>query len=285
MQPSSGKKKKKKVRRSSSSRKPYSDPPTNSKLSLFLSAAFLLLCRASWNQIWQREQNTSSQKTLGLLRVSIHLSPSASSEKLPVYHLPWKKVLPLSGLSNVSGLKAWASGDLEGFGKLMSASALSSIHYYECGNSPHLWIILILTLILKRVLKKIVFFFNLWESAHFLQVASRWRISARSWWGLREFMGRGSAAPASGAAAWASSPPPTPRKRRRSWSGSTGGSSPRWPASSNPALPSSSAKQVTVPAWSELVSIFFSPGRGHFLLDFNPPFIAFHVWSFPYDED
>ncbi|CAA7408281.1 unnamed protein product [Spirodela intermedia] len=34
------------------------------------------------------------------------------------------------------GLKAWASGDLEGFGRLMSASALSSIQNYECGSQP-----------------------------------------------------------------------------------------------------------------------------------------------------
>ncbi|KAJ4850504.1 hypothetical protein Tsubulata_044292 [Turnera subulata] len=36
----------------------------------------------------------------------------------------------------ISGLEAWASGDLEGFGKLISASGLSSIQNYECGCEP-----------------------------------------------------------------------------------------------------------------------------------------------------
>ncbi|KAH7671667.1 galacturonokinase protein [Dioscorea alata] len=34
------------------------------------------------------------------------------------------------------GLKAWASGELETFGKLISASGLSSIENYECGCEP-----------------------------------------------------------------------------------------------------------------------------------------------------
>ncbi|KAL9445188.1 hypothetical protein AB3S75_018222 [Citrus x aurantiifolia] len=34
------------------------------------------------------------------------------------------------------GLKAWKSGNLEDFGKLISASGLSSIHNYECGSEP-----------------------------------------------------------------------------------------------------------------------------------------------------
>jgi len=34
----------------------------------------------------------------------------------------------------VVGTQAWASGDLEEFGKLISASGLSSIQNYECGN-------------------------------------------------------------------------------------------------------------------------------------------------------
>ncbi|VVA97146.1 unnamed protein product [Arabis nemorensis] len=34
------------------------------------------------------------------------------------------------------GLEAWASGDLEEFGKLISASGLSSIENYECGAEP-----------------------------------------------------------------------------------------------------------------------------------------------------
>lgn len=33
----------------------------------------------------------------------------------------------------ISGLEAWASGDLQEFGKLISASGLSSIQNYECG--------------------------------------------------------------------------------------------------------------------------------------------------------
>ena len=33
----------------------------------------------------------------------------------------------------IVGLEAWASGKLEDFGKLISASGLSSIENYECG--------------------------------------------------------------------------------------------------------------------------------------------------------
>ncbi|KAL8488292.1 hypothetical protein ACS0TY_024534 [Phlomoides rotata] len=36
----------------------------------------------------------------------------------------------------LEGLEAWASGNLEGFGKLISASGLSSIHNYESGCEP-----------------------------------------------------------------------------------------------------------------------------------------------------
>ncbi|XP_044471126.1 galacturonokinase [Mangifera indica] len=36
----------------------------------------------------------------------------------------------------IKGLEAWASGNLENFGKLISASGLSSIHNYECGCEP-----------------------------------------------------------------------------------------------------------------------------------------------------
>lgn len=36
----------------------------------------------------------------------------------------------------MKGLEAWASGNLEEFGKLISASGLSSIQNYECGCEP-----------------------------------------------------------------------------------------------------------------------------------------------------
>lgn len=36
----------------------------------------------------------------------------------------------------LSGLDSWASGNLEEFGKLISASGLSSIENYECGSEP-----------------------------------------------------------------------------------------------------------------------------------------------------
>ncbi|XVF47593.1 hypothetical protein PTKIN_Ptkin03bG0122200 [Pterospermum kingtungense] len=36
----------------------------------------------------------------------------------------------------IKGLEAWASGDLRDFGRLMSASGLSSIKNYECGCEP-----------------------------------------------------------------------------------------------------------------------------------------------------
>ncbi|KAF9679800.1 hypothetical protein SADUNF_Sadunf06G0052800 [Salix dunnii] len=39
-------------------------------------------------------------------------------------------------LINISGLEAWASGNLKEFGKLISASGLSSIQNYECGCEP-----------------------------------------------------------------------------------------------------------------------------------------------------
>lgn len=32
------------------------------------------------------------------------------------------------------GIKAWETGMVEDFGKLISASGLSSINNYECGN-------------------------------------------------------------------------------------------------------------------------------------------------------
>lgn len=34
----------------------------------------------------------------------------------------------------ILGLKAWASGNLDDFGRLVSASGRSSIENYECGN-------------------------------------------------------------------------------------------------------------------------------------------------------
>lgn len=34
----------------------------------------------------------------------------------------------------VSGLEAWAAGKMEDFGMLITASGLSSIQNYECGN-------------------------------------------------------------------------------------------------------------------------------------------------------
>lgn len=34
----------------------------------------------------------------------------------------------------ILGLEAWASGDLEDFGRLVTASGRSSIENYECGN-------------------------------------------------------------------------------------------------------------------------------------------------------
>lgn len=46
----------------------------------------------------------------------------------------------------VSGLEAWASGNMEEFGKLISASGLSSIQNYECGKTS--WnLILVVVLI------------------------------------------------------------------------------------------------------------------------------------------
>lgn len=36
--------------------------------------------------------------------------------------------------TGISGLEAWATGNLEEFGKLISASGLSSIENYECGT-------------------------------------------------------------------------------------------------------------------------------------------------------
>jgi galacturonokinase len=36
----------------------------------------------------------------------------------------------------IKGREAWASGNLEEFGKLISASGLSSIENYECGAEP-----------------------------------------------------------------------------------------------------------------------------------------------------
>ncbi|CAH2054160.1 unnamed protein product [Thlaspi arvense] len=52
-----------------------------------------------------------------------------------------KVLLTASGNSKLeptlcNGLKAWASGNLEEFGKLISASGLSSIENYECGAEP-----------------------------------------------------------------------------------------------------------------------------------------------------
>lgn len=35
---------------------------------------------------------------------------------------------------HILGFKAWASGKLDDFGMLISASGLSSIHNYECGK-------------------------------------------------------------------------------------------------------------------------------------------------------
>ncbi|XP_060970167.1 galacturonokinase isoform X2 [Cannabis sativa] len=40
------------------------------------------------------------------------------------------------GLSSTQGLEAWATGSLEDFGKLITASGLSSIQNYECGSEP-----------------------------------------------------------------------------------------------------------------------------------------------------
>ncbi|KAF6141774.1 hypothetical protein GIB67_027952 [Kingdonia uniflora] len=48
-------------------------------------------------------------------------------------------LLPLVNFCNhmqISGLEAWASGKFEDFGKLISASGLSSIQNYECGCEP-----------------------------------------------------------------------------------------------------------------------------------------------------
>ncbi|RWW31412.1 hypothetical protein GW17_00003961 [Ensete ventricosum] len=39
-----------------------------------------------------------------------------------------------SYFSCILGLKAWASGNLDDFGKLISASGRSSIENYECGK-------------------------------------------------------------------------------------------------------------------------------------------------------
>lgn len=36
-------------------------------------------------------------------------------------------------MDGIAGLGAWASGNFEEFGKLISASGLSSIENYECG--------------------------------------------------------------------------------------------------------------------------------------------------------
>ncbi|GAV67753.1 GHMP_kinases_N domain-containing protein/GHMP_kinases_C domain-containing protein [Cephalotus follicularis] len=45
----------------------------------------------------------------------------------------------------IKGLEAWASGNLEDFGKLVSASGLSSIQNYECGSEPLIQLYEILT--------------------------------------------------------------------------------------------------------------------------------------------
>ena len=37
------------------------------------------------------------------------------------------------GTISISGLEAWASGNLQEFGKLITGSGLSSIKNYECG--------------------------------------------------------------------------------------------------------------------------------------------------------
>ncbi|KAM0045576.1 putative galacturonokinase [Helianthus debilis subsp. tardiflorus] len=44
-------------------------------------------------------------------------------------------VLPRS-ICDVTGLEAWSCGNFEEFGKLISASGLSSIQNYECGCEP-----------------------------------------------------------------------------------------------------------------------------------------------------
>lgn len=49
-----------------------------------------------------------------------------------------------------SGLEAWKSGNLQDFGKLISASGLSSIYNYECGTTLILPIVFLIYISFNR---------------------------------------------------------------------------------------------------------------------------------------
>lgn len=129
--------------------KPQKSPDTEVPKAYKLLLAFSGLKHALTNNPGYNQRVAECQKAARILLHSVNkcdVEPLLSNVEPEVYkahkdqlelHIARRAEHYFSeNMRVMKGLEAWASGSLEEFGKLISASGLSSIENYECGSEP-----------------------------------------------------------------------------------------------------------------------------------------------------